>query len=147
MENSVKKRDVQRKRRVFRVRKKVRGTTEKPRMSVFKSNRHLSVQIIDDEKSVTLASASTLQDKSLNGKSKESAKKLGLDCESTEISIHRWRYASGSIKLDMGFIFNEDTKLGLCGDWLNGGRVEGAWLSGYQLASAMNHLATAAANS
>ena len=77
----------------------------------------------------------------------ESAKKLGLDCESTEISIHRWRYASGSIKLDMGFIFNEDTKLGLCGDWLNGGRVEGAWLSGYQLASAMNHLATAAANS
>ena len=77
MENSIKKRDVQRKRRVFRVRKKVRGTTEKPRMSVFKSNRHLSVQIIDDENSVTLASASTLQDKSLNGKSKESARKLG----------------------------------------------------------------------
>ena len=77
MDSSIKKRDVQRGRRLFRVRKKVRGSSEKPRMSVFKSNRHLSVQIIDDEKSVTLASASTLQDKSLEGKSKESARKLG----------------------------------------------------------------------
>lgn len=77
MYNNLKERNVQRGRRVLRVRKKVRGSTEKPRMSVFRSNRHLSVQIIDDEKSVTLASASTLQDQSLNGKSKESARKLG----------------------------------------------------------------------
>jgi predicted NAD/FAD-dependent oxidoreductase len=38
----------------------------------------------------------------------------------------------------MGFILHEDNKLSLCGDWLNGGRVEGAWLSGYQLASAIH---------
>ena len=68
----------------------------------------------------------------------ESAKKLGLNCQNAEISIHRWRYASGAINTEMGCILNKDTNLGLCGDWLNGGRVEGAWLSGYQLASAIH---------
>ena len=68
----------------------------------------------------------------------ESAKKLGLNCQNAEISIHRWRYASGAINTEMGFILNETNKLSLCGDWLNGGRVEGAWLSGYKLANAMN---------
>jgi len=68
----------------------------------------------------------------------ECAKKLGLNCENAEISIHRWRYASGAINSGNGFILNPDIKLGLCGDWLNGGRVEGAWLSGLQLAKAIN---------
>jgi predicted NAD/FAD-dependent oxidoreductase len=68
----------------------------------------------------------------------ESVKKLGLNCQNAEISIHRWRYASGAINTEMGFILHEDNKLSLCGDWLNGGRVEGAWLSGYQLASAIH---------
>jgi hypothetical protein len=68
----------------------------------------------------------------------ESAKKLGLNCQSAEISTHRWRYASGAIKTEMGFILNQNNKLGLCGDWLNGGRVEGAWLSGYTLARAIH---------
>lgn len=71
----------------------------------------------------------------------ESAKKLGLNCQNAEISIHRWRYASGAINTEMGFILNETNKLSLCGDWLNGGRVEGAWLSGYKLANAMNNFA------
>jgi predicted NAD/FAD-dependent oxidoreductase len=66
------------------------------------------------------------------------AEKLGLPCKNAEISIHRWRYASGAIYLENGSILNETNKLGLCGDWLNGGRVEGAWLSGYQLASAIS---------
>jgi renalase len=65
----------------------------------------------------------------------ESAMKLGLDCRDATISTHRWRYASGSIYSMLGFKLNTDIKLGLCGDWLNGGRVEGAWLSGYKLAS------------
>ena len=72
----------------------------------------------------------------------ESAKKLGLDCENAEISVHRWRYASGSIKSEKGFILNQENKLSLCGDWLNGGRVEGAWLSGCKLANAINNLTT-----
>lgn len=44
-------------RRHKRIRAKVRGTTETPRLSVFKSNRYISAQIIDDDKGVTLASA------------------------------------------------------------------------------------------
>ena len=43
------------------VRKKISGTTEKPRLSVFRSNRGLFAQIIDDLKGVTLASASTIE--------------------------------------------------------------------------------------
>ncbi|XP_020101504.1 50S ribosomal protein L18, chloroplastic [Ananas comosus] len=44
-----------------RIRKKVEGTPERPRMSVFRSNKHLYVQVIDDTKMHTLASASTMQ--------------------------------------------------------------------------------------
>ena len=68
------------------------------------------------------------------------AKRLGLDCDEARIAIHRWRYASGHINQSPGFSLNKDLKLGLCGDWLNGGRVEGAWLSGYQLASQIQHI-------
>src|SRR5689334_2992613 len=46
-------------RRHFRLRKKVSGTAERPRMVVTKSSRHLYVQIIDDIRGVTLVSAST----------------------------------------------------------------------------------------
>ncbi|KAF7837612.1 50S ribosomal protein L18, chloroplastic-like [Senna tora] len=44
-----------------RIRKKVEGTPERPRLSVFRSNNHLYVQVIDDTKMHTLASASTMQ--------------------------------------------------------------------------------------
>lgn len=46
--------------RQVRVRKKVRGTSERPRLNVFKSARHIYAQLIDDTKGVTLASCSTL---------------------------------------------------------------------------------------
>ncbi|MDD5458432.1 MAG: 50S ribosomal protein L18 [Phycisphaerae bacterium] len=48
------------------VRSKVFGTPERPRLSVFRSNRHLYVQVIDDVAGVTLASVGTL-DKGLRG--------------------------------------------------------------------------------
>jgi large subunit ribosomal protein L18 len=48
-----------RERRHLRVRRKVRGTAERPRMSVFFSGRHIQVQFIDDLASATLAAAST----------------------------------------------------------------------------------------
>lgn len=65
----------------------------------------------------------------------ECAKRLGLDCQNAQISVHRWRYASGSVTANPGFKVYQDIQLGLSGDWLHGGRVEGAWLSGYKLAN------------
>ena len=46
--------------RQVRVRKKIRGTSERPRLNVFKSARHIYAQIIDDTKGVTLVACSTL---------------------------------------------------------------------------------------
>jgi len=53
-------------RRHFRVRKKVTGTPARPRLVVTRSNRHIYVQVVDDTRGHTLASASTL-DTSLRG--------------------------------------------------------------------------------
>jgi large subunit ribosomal protein L18 len=50
-----------RKRRHFRVRKKVRGTAARPRLAVFRSNRHIYAQVIDDIDGRTVASASTME--------------------------------------------------------------------------------------
>jgi large subunit ribosomal protein L18 len=55
-----------RQRRKRRVRKHVFGTAERPRLSVFRSLRHMYCQVVDDVKAVTLASAST-KDKQLAG--------------------------------------------------------------------------------
>ncbi|OEU75367.1 MAG: 50S ribosomal protein L18 [Desulfuromonadales bacterium C00003093] len=43
-----------------RIRKRLSGTSERPRMTVFRSSRHIYAQIVDDEKSVTLSEASSL---------------------------------------------------------------------------------------
>ncbi len=55
------KRSVSRSRRHSRVRKKVTGTTERPRLVVFRSTRHVEAQIIDDTVGKTLAAASTME--------------------------------------------------------------------------------------
>lgn len=49
-------------------------------------------------------------------------------------SAHRWRYADTDSALDAGCAWDAGLRIGLCGDWLNGGKVEGAWLSGQALA-------------
>ena len=54
-------RQVARERRHRRVRKKVRGTAARPRLAVFRSNKHIYAQVIDDIKGETLASASSLE--------------------------------------------------------------------------------------
>ena len=55
------KRSVSRSRRHSRVRKKVVGTSERPRLVVFRSTRHVEAQIVDDSVGKTLASASTME--------------------------------------------------------------------------------------
>ena len=48
-------------RRHNRLRRKIEGTSERPRLAVFRSNKHISAQVIDDIAGTTLASASTLE--------------------------------------------------------------------------------------
>jgi renalase len=59
--------------------------------------------------------------------------------DSAIISAHRWRFALPSATSKVTDSFLHEPKLGLsvCGDWLNGGRVEGAWLSGNNLAETL----------
>ena len=60
-----------------RLRKRITGTAEKPRLSVYRSTKHISAQIIDDVKGHTIASVST-QEKGLEAAdNKEGAKKIG----------------------------------------------------------------------
>ena len=67
-----------RNRRHLRLRKRIQGTAERPRMSVFVSNKHMVVQFIDDQAAKTLAAVSTLggeaKGKKLNA---DTAKELG----------------------------------------------------------------------
>ncbi len=60
-----------------RVRAKISGTSSCPRLVVFRSNKHIEAQIIDDVKGVTLASASSVQLKLSNGGNVEGAKVVG----------------------------------------------------------------------
>ena len=71
-------RKLTRERRHIRVRRKISGTTETPRLCVYRSNKNLFVQIVDDVKQTTLVSASTL-DKEIKTKhaNKEAAKEVG----------------------------------------------------------------------
>ncbi len=71
----------QRTRRKFRVRKRLRGSAERPRLCVNRTLKNISVQLIDDETGKTLASASSL-DKGLaksikNGGNKDAAEAIG----------------------------------------------------------------------
>ena len=68
----------QRLKRHKRVRAKISGTVERPRLCVFRSNKNISAQIIDDVAGVTLVSASSLEASfEGNGGNKEGAKQLG----------------------------------------------------------------------
>lgn len=68
----------ERERRHKRIRTKIKGTAECPRLCVYRSNNNIYAQVIDDDKGITLASASTL-DKEVKIKkaNKESAKEVG----------------------------------------------------------------------
>ena len=70
-------------RRHARIRKRVRGVAERPRISVFKSKSHIYAQVIDDDRGITIASASTVDPEVRGGGLKntgnrEAAKKVGM---------------------------------------------------------------------
>ena len=67
-------------RRHFRVRNKVKGTSERPRMSIFKSNSKIEVQFIDDDKNITLIGLSS------SNKNLEAAKNLGSEAAKIALS-------------------------------------------------------------
>lgn len=81
MDNSKKRRQVSRARRLMRVRNSLMGSAEKPRLSVSKTNLHLYAQLIDDVKGITLAGIGTLSKENknteFNRKSKEAARHIG----------------------------------------------------------------------
>ena len=66
-------------RRHLRVREKISGTAETPRLCVYRSNKNIEAQIIDDEKGVTLVSSSSTQLHLANGGNCEAAAKVGAD--------------------------------------------------------------------
>ena len=69
----------ERQRRHARVRAKVSGTSEIPRLNVFRSNANIFAQIIDDSKGTTLVSSSSVELKIKNGGNVEGAKAVGKD--------------------------------------------------------------------
>ena len=71
------KRNEIRKRIHHRIREKLSGTTERPRLNVFRSLNHIYAQVIDDQQGVTLASASSIALKLKTGGNVAAAKEIG----------------------------------------------------------------------
>ncbi|SNR71062.1 LSU ribosomal protein L18P [Haloechinothrix alba] len=73
------RRRVAKARRHFRLRKKINGTPQRPRLAVHRSSRHITVQVIDDTAGHTMASASSLEGdvRELAGDKKAKAAKVG----------------------------------------------------------------------
>jgi large subunit ribosomal protein L18 len=86
-------------RRHRRVRAKVTGAPGRPRLSVYRSNRHIYVQVIDDVAGRTLASASSLADP-VEGDPKEVAKAVGLAvaARAREAGIHQVVFDRGGFQ-------------------------------------------------
>lgn len=78
-------------RRKYHVRKKVHGTQDRPRLSIFRSNRHIYAQVIDDVAGATLASASTrtkgLRDQLAGSSDKKAAGVIGEAVAKQALSV------------------------------------------------------------
>jgi large subunit ribosomal protein L18 len=77
-----------RQRRKMRIRKKVEGTTERPRLTITRSARHVYAQVIDDRRGVTLAAVHSFDGEKRAGKEVcgELGKKLAASCKEQNIS-------------------------------------------------------------
>lgn len=77
MIDELKKLKIRKARRKRGIRKRISGTASRPRLAINKSLRYISAQIIDDEKGVTLVSATTMEKDLKGGKNVEAAKLVG----------------------------------------------------------------------
>ena len=64
----------------------------------------------------------------------EFRKVTGCNVAPASARAHRWRYSGPGARTDLACLFDAGSRAGACGDWLAGSRVEGAWLSGLELA-------------
>ena len=98
-----------RRRRQVRVRKQISGTSERPRLAIFRSSKHIYAQIIDDVRGVTLAAASTLDAEIVSSESVkvdaarlvgELVAKRGLSASIEKVVFDRsgYIYASGRVR-------------------------------------------------
>lgn len=86
MDTKIKK--IQRERRKKRIRAKIFGVSDKPRLSVFRSNKYITAQLIDDSKGATLASATSknTEGKSVLEKAKTVGASIGKQAKAKKIS-------------------------------------------------------------
>jgi large subunit ribosomal protein L18 len=71
--------EVARQKKKMRIRKRVTGTAERPRLCIFRSARHIYAQVIDDATGTTLVQASTLDVDGLKNANKDTAKAIGAE--------------------------------------------------------------------
>ncbi|MEG2269919.1 MAG: 50S ribosomal protein L18 [Bacilli bacterium] len=81
-------RQVVRARKHLRVRAKISGTSESPRLCVFRSNANIEAQLIDDGKKITLCSSSSAQLKLENGSNIDAAKAVGADIAKKAVALN-----------------------------------------------------------
>ncbi len=100
MKDIFKVKRIQRQKRARRTRAKIFGTAKKPRLSIFKSNKHIYLQLIDDEKSQTLASVSDLGLKKDKGAKSSQASQIGnlIAKKAQELKIKEVVFDKGSYK-------------------------------------------------
>jgi large subunit ribosomal protein L18 len=91
----------QRQRRRFRVRKNIRGTSDRPRLSVFRSHKHIYAQLIDDLAGRTLASAST-HDKSVAGQAPRGGNKSAAEAVGKAIAERGLAAGVTTVAFDRG---------------------------------------------
>jgi len=86
-----------RKRRAFRVRNRVRGDTARPRLTVFRSNKHIYAQLIDDSTGRTLCASSSRSVCGKYGGTMDHAKQVGSDLaeKAKSLSITKVRFDRG----------------------------------------------------
>ena len=100
MASQLSKNDI-RKRIHTRIRKKIWGSSERPRLNIFRSLNHIYAQIIDDENGVTLVSASSL-DKDLAGAAKSGGSVVGAKIIGGEIAKRAKSKGIESVVYDRG---------------------------------------------